>query len=30
LRTLLTETSPDGVFSEEMREIAVDIWRIRE
>jgi SAM-dependent methyltransferase len=28
LRTLLTDASPGGVFSEEMREIAVDIWRV--
>ena len=27
LRELLAEASPDGHFSEQMREIAVDIWR---
>jgi hypothetical protein len=27
LRDLLERTSPSGHFSEEMREIAVDIWR---
>jgi SAM-dependent methyltransferase len=26
-RRLLSRTSPDGVFSEQMREIAADIWR---
>ena len=28
LRALLAEVSPDGEFSEQMREIAVDIWRV--
>ena len=27
LRALLAEVSPDGRFSEQMREIAVDVWR---
>lgn len=27
LRTVLTQVSPTGQFSEEMREIAVDLWR---
>ena len=27
LRELLAATSPDGVFSEQMRESAVDVWR---
>lgn len=27
LRTLLAEVSPDGQFSEQLREIAVDVWR---
>jgi SAM-dependent methyltransferase len=27
LRALLAGTAPDGVFSERMREIAIDIWR---
>jgi SAM-dependent methyltransferase len=27
LRALLHETSPDGLFSEEMRETAIDIWQ---
>jgi SAM-dependent methyltransferase len=27
LRALLAEASPDGRFSEQMREIAVDVWR---
>lgn len=29
LRTLLYDVSPDGTFSEQMREIAVDIWRVQ-
>lgn len=28
LRTLLADVSPDGEFSEQMREIAVDVWRV--
>ena len=27
LRELLAEVSPDGRFSEQMRETAVDVWR---
>ena len=27
LRALLAEASPDGLFSEEMREIVADAWR---
>ena len=27
LRTLLKQASPTGLFSEEMSEIAVDLWR---
>lgn len=27
LRTLLIQVSPTGEFSEEMRDIAVDVWR---
>jgi hypothetical protein len=27
LRGLLAEASPDGRFSEQMRETAVDVWR---
>ena len=27
LRTMLKQASPTGLFSEEMREIAVDLWR---
>ena len=27
LRALLAEVSPSGTFSEEMRDIAVDVWR---
>jgi hypothetical protein len=30
LRTLLRQTSPDGLFAERMREIALDIWRPRD
>ena len=30
LRTLLADVSPDGMFSEQMREIAVDIWRLQQ
>jgi hypothetical protein len=26
-RKLLAATSPDGAFSEQMRESAVDVWR---
>jgi SAM-dependent methyltransferase len=29
LRALLTDASPDGMFSEEMREMAVDVWRVQ-
>ena len=28
LRELLAQVSPDGLFSEQMREIAVDVWRV--
>jgi ubiquinone/menaquinone biosynthesis C-methylase UbiE len=28
LRMLLADVSPDGQFSEQMREIAVDVWRV--
>lgn len=28
LRDLLREVSPEGLFSEQMREIAIDLWRV--
>jgi len=28
LRELLTEVSPEGQFSEQMRETAIDLWRV--
>ena len=28
LRALLVAVNPDNVFSEQMREIAIDIWRV--